>query len=80
MGVIHRGARRKRIRLPPLCPHVARMRHVAVAAMPSGKKTNPVQVSFPGAEAIVQIPNPVPDLVRQAGRLQGRIAGFTEFL
>ncbi len=42
----------------------------------SGQKSDPIQVSFLGAKAIVQIPNPLPDLIQQVGRLQWGIAGF----
>ena len=48
----------------------------AVAAMPANEKSDPVQVNFFSAQAIVQVTNPLPDLVEQADGLQRRTAGF----
>ena len=36
-----------------LGPNVARMRHVAIAAMPADEKTDPIQLSFFSIQAIV---------------------------
>jgi hypothetical protein len=52
--------------------HVARM----LQTMPADEKTHPVHIKLLGAEAIVKIANPLPDLIEQADRLQRRGAGF----
>ena len=56
--------------------HVARMPHLSCTTMPTNEKTDPVQVSLLGAEAIVQVTNKLPDLVQQSCGAQNRRAGF----
>ena len=53
-------------------PHVARMPQT----MPTDEKPHPIRIQLFGAEAIVHIANPLPNLVHQACGLQGRSAGF----
>ena len=62
-----------------LCAHVTQMPHAApLRGAPADEKADPVQVRFFSLEAIVQTPNPLAHLIEQAGRLQGRHAGFHE--
>jgi hypothetical protein len=44
--------------------------------MPTYEKAYPVKVSFLGAQAIVQIPNALANLIHQADRVQRSGAGF----
>ena len=60
--------------------HVARMPHLSCTTMPTNEKTDPVQVSLLGAEAIVQVTNKLPDLVQQSCGAQNRRPGFMESL
>jgi hypothetical protein len=43
--------------------HVARMRHFVGSTVPENEKPHPVEIGFFSAEAIVQIPDPLPNLV-----------------
>jgi hypothetical protein len=52
------------------------MRHAGGAAMSKNEKANRTQVILLGTEAIVQIPNSLPDRVKKANGLQRRVAGF----
>ena len=55
-------------------PHVARMFYRAIAAMPSDKKTGHIQESFSSTQAMVKVTKPLADLIKQACRLQRRVA------
>ena len=61
-------------------PYAARLCHRAIAAMPLEVKPYQIQVGlqagFFSTEAIVKVTNPLPDLVKQAKRLQRRVAGL----
>lgn len=43
------------------------------------EKTDPIQISFFGAVAIMQIPNPLPHLIKQTSGLQQWFAEFRGF-
>ena len=46
--------------------HLARLGHLAVAAMPTDVKPDPVEVGFFSTQAIVKVTNSLPNLVKQA--------------
>lgn len=45
-------------------------------ARTANEEADPVDIHLPGAEAIVQIPNALPNLADQAGVAKSRHAGF----
>ena len=59
--------------------HLSRMTHAAeLRSAPADEKTDPIEVSFLGFEAIVEIPNPLAHLIEQAGGMQARRNTFFE--
>lgn len=50
--------------------HVARMPHFAAPPVPSDEESDPMQVSFFGLQAIVQIPDTLTHLIQQPRGLQ----------
>jgi hypothetical protein len=52
------------------------MRHARGAPMPQHVKPHPVEVNLFGCKATVQLLNPLPTLMEEAGGLQNRFAVF----
>ena len=50
--------------------------HTRLLRLPSNEKFYPIQIDFFRAQAIVQIPDALANLVQMADRLQRRVAGF----
>lgn len=48
----------------------------SLSGTPADEKAHSIQVGLFGLEAIVHVTNPLTDLIKQAGRLQRRHAGF----
>ena len=60
-------------------PHVARVAHAAVAAVPADEESRPIDVGFFGLKAIVQITDAFAQLVKQPGCMQWRDGDFAGF-
>jgi hypothetical protein len=54
------------------------MLHDAVPTVPADEKSLKVQIGLLGLEAIVQVPDPLPNLIEKAGRVKNRCAGFCD--
>jgi len=67
-------------RLHLIGPHATRVGHLVSFGMPKNKKPHPIEVGLFGAKAIVQVPNPLPNLVQNTKRLQRWVAGFHSML
>ena len=60
-------------------PHILGVAHGAVAAMPTDEKPRPIEVSFFGLKAIVQVANALSKLVKQPNRAQNGSGDFVRF-
>jgi hypothetical protein len=57
--------------------HATRVAHAAgLCGAAANEKSNPAEVSLLGFEATVHVPNPLANLIKQAGGLQRGSAGF----